>query len=72
MNKLIIKPEHVRNIEGYCLVGVRDFMRLHNINFRQFIQQGILAQTFIDTGDALAIRLVELTCDYETKKMSAV
>jgi len=68
MDDFLIKPEHVRNTEGYCMAGVNDFCRYHGICFKTFIRQGIPAQVLIDTGDALAIALVEQAANYEQQK----
>jgi len=71
MNSLIITTEHLRAIDGYCVAGAREFARLHAINFKQFIQNGIAADELIKTGDALALRIVELAAIYEAQKEEA-
>jgi len=68
MTDLMITTEHLRNIEGYCVVGAREFAKLHGLNFKQFIQNGISASELIKTGDALALKIVELAKHYEAQK----
>jgi len=65
---LIITTEHLRVIEGYCVAGAKDFAKLHHLDFKRFIQEGIPATDLLNTGDALAIRIVELAQQYETQK----
>jgi len=68
MKDLIITTEHLRNVEGYCVAGAREFARLHGLDFKQFIQHGISASELIKTGDALALNMVESAQHYEAQK----
>jgi len=68
---LIITTEHLRVIEGYCVAGAKDFAKLHGFDFKRFIQEGIPAADLFNTGDALAIRIVELAQQYEAQKAAS-
>ncbi|EDQ2494095.1 YhfG family protein [Salmonella enterica subsp. enterica] len=51
---------HVRQA-GYCPQGARLFAQRYGLDFRQFIRDGgIDAAVLLATGDAMAVRLVEL------------
>lgn len=57
---LIVTSRHCR-AAGMCLTpGVRDFCKLHNIDYRDFIKNGIDADVLINTGDAMAIQVVAI------------
>ena len=43
----------------YCNTGARDFFKRHGLDWSDFIKNGIDDQVLIETGDAMAIRLVE-------------
>jgi len=68
---LIITTEHLRNVDGYCVAGAREFAKLHGLDFKQFIQNGIAASDLIKTGDALALNMVELAQQYEAQKAAS-
>jgi len=65
---LIITTEHLRNVDGYCVAGAKEFAKLHGLDFKQFIQHGISAAELINTGDALALKMVERAAQYEAQK----
>lgn len=44
---------------GYCVRGSRAFAERHGLDFRKFIRDGIDAEELLDTGDGMAIALVE-------------
>ncbi|ECG5643242.1 hypothetical protein E1K64_15980 [Salmonella enterica subsp. enterica serovar Poona] len=51
---------HVRQA-GYCPQGSRQFARRYGLDFRRFVREGYIeAEILLATGDALAVRLVEL------------
>jgi len=68
MNNLIITTEHLRNVDGYCVAGARAFAKLHGLDFKAFIGHGISAEQLINTGDALALNMVEQAAQYEAGK----
>lgn len=43
---------------GHCPSGVRNWFLEHNLNFREFLKEGIDAKTFLADGDALAEQVV--------------
>lgn len=55
---MIITMQHCREI-GYCAFGVRKFMQRHGLDFKKFLKVGLDEKHFLDTGDALALKLVE-------------
>jgi len=44
---------------GYCIKGIKEFCKRHNIDFRNFVTHGIDADVLVKTGDAMALRVVE-------------
>jgi|OM-RGC.v1.035602862 hypothetical protein len=44
---------------GHCVAGVRKWFHAHDLDFRQFMREGIDAQTFIARGDGLSLQIVE-------------
>ena len=52
---------HCRMVEQntYCSPGIRLFFKRHNLDLADFIKNGIAAQALIDTGDTMALRVVE-------------
>lgn len=55
-----IRPDDVRRA-GYCMSGARRWFRSHGLDFRTFLKNGIPAADLLATGDAQAIRTVEVT-----------
>lgn len=45
----------------YCNKGARKFFRRHNLDWSEFMKNGLPEEELIRTGDAMAIRLVEST-----------
>lgn len=62
---MIVTIQHVHTVptwtgrQGYCHGQARVFCERHGIDWLTFVREGIDAQQLLDTGDALAIRLVE-------------
>lgn len=56
---MIIKIEHVRKAR-MCMAGTRKFFKRHGLDFHDFIKNGIESSVLIQTGDAMAIRVVEV------------
>lgn len=46
---------------GYCARGTRRWFNRHGLDFNAFRKNGIPEEDLLATGDAMAIRLVELT-----------
>lgn len=45
----------------YCNNGAREFFQRHDLDWSQFVTEGLPEEVFLNTGDHMAIRLVELT-----------
>lgn len=43
---------------GFCVTGTRRWFDRHDLDFRQFLREGIDADTLLATGDAMAQRVV--------------
>lgn len=62
---MIITVDHMHSVptwngrQGYCHSKAREFFARHGLDWLRFLQQGIDSQALLDTGDALAIYLVE-------------
>lgn len=50
--------QHLREI-GYCNRGARQFFARHGLDWRAFLAQGLPAESFERTGDAMALKLVK-------------
>lgn len=48
---------------GYCVTGQKVFARRNNLNWRDFVENGIEDQELLKTGDAMAQELVEKIWD---------
>ena len=44
---------------GLCVNGTRVWFARHDLDFRAFLRDGCTADTLLDTGDAMALRVVE-------------
>lgn len=57
-------PDHITFDDlaraGYCASGARRWFEANNLDFRDFIANGIDADVLLATGDALAERVVAL------------
>jgi len=45
---------------GYCAPGAKGWFAQYRLDFRDFVFNGIDRETFLNTGDAMAKRVVEL------------
>lgn len=43
-----------------CGPGTRRFFKRHNMNWQEFITNGLPEEDFIATGDAMAMKVVEV------------
>lgn len=55
----IVTMRDVRAAEG-CSKGARRFAARHNLDWQDFLNNGILASRLIATGDAMALNIVEV------------
>ena len=49
---------HLREL-GYCNKGARAFFRRHGLDWSAFLRRGLPAEVFEQTGDAMALKLVQ-------------
>lgn len=52
----IVTMRHCRQAKA-CAAGVRTFLRRHNLDYRKFFKQGLPAEEWEGTGDAMAIKI---------------
>lgn len=45
-------------LAGHCAAGARDWFKAHDLDFRDFLTNGIAASVLLATGDALAEQVV--------------
>jgi len=43
----------------YCNRGTRDFFSRHNLDWSEFVRNGLPEEVILATGDAMAIAVVE-------------
>ena len=53
-----VTVNHARQC-NYCAKGIRLFCQRYNINFKDFIKNGISKEHLLETNDQLAINLVK-------------
>ncbi len=51
MSELIIQIKDMRKA-GHCVSGIRDFMKLHDLDMRTFVRQGLPVSAFDGIVDA--------------------
>lgn len=56
--ELIVTIDDVRSA-GMCVHGTRTWFARYGLDFRAFLRNGSDAKTLIETGDAMALRVVE-------------
>jgi len=50
---------------GHCAIGIRRWFEYRGLDFRDFLRNGIDVDIFLATGDAYAIRVVQLKRERE-------
>ena len=52
---------HVRHIRaaGMCMSGAREWFKRHDMSWSEFLAEGRPSGDFVETGDPLALRMVE-------------
>ena len=48
------------NTLHYCARGSREFFQRHGFDWSDFLRNGIEREKFIETGDAMALRCVDV------------
>lgn len=56
---VIVKLEDMRALR-FCSRGARDFFQHHGMDWATFIKEGLPAEQFEATGDAMALKVVEV------------
>jgi hypothetical protein len=62
---VIVTLAHLRSVPGlsrqggFCARGARAWFASHDLDWTDFVRNGIDAQRLLDTGDGLALILVE-------------
>lgn len=56
---ILVTMAHVR-AAGMCSRGARAFFIRHNLDWAEFLAAGLPAETISATGDAMALRVVEV------------
>lgn len=54
-------------LAGHCVAGARDWFKAYDLDFRDFIRNGIDSEEFLATGDALAAQVVERKIERESE-----
>lgn len=54
-----ITMDHVRQAR-MCSRGARDFFRRYNLDWEEFLREGIDEEKLIELGDAMALQVVEV------------
>lgn len=56
---VVVRMEDIRAAR-MCSRGARAFFQRHGLDWQEFLRAGISAQKLIETGDAMALALVEV------------
>jgi hypothetical protein len=56
---VLVTIAHVR-AAGLCVHGTRTWFARHGLDFRAFLREGVQANVLLATGDAMALRVVEV------------
>ncbi|CAD5107246.1 hypothetical protein [Zestomonas carbonaria] len=71
---LIVTIEHLYTVPtwtgrfGFCRPASQAFCETHGIDWLDFVRNGVPAQRLIDTGDALALHVVEHAQQVEAER----
>ena len=57
---LIVSVQDLR-ASRLCFQGARPWFRRHGLDWQRFLKEGIPEEELLATGDAMAIRLVEVS-----------
>lgn len=56
---MIVTMRHVR-AAGMCSYGAREFFKRNNLNWTDFLKQGIDVETLRKTNDAMALQVIKV------------
>ena len=54
----ILTVRHLRSV-GACASGTRLFFKRHNLDYNDFLKNGIDSEKFLATGNAMALKIVK-------------
>ena len=52
-------------LAGHCVAGARDWFKAYDLDFREFIRNGMDSDILLATGDGLAEQVVERKLERE-------
>lgn len=55
----LVTLTHARKL-GYCAQGMREFARIHGLDWQRFISHGLPAADLLATGDHMALEVVRV------------
>lgn len=58
-DKVIVTMKHIR-MAKMCSRGTREFFLRHGLDWSSFLKEGIPAHKLADTGDAMALHVVDV------------
>ena len=59
MNEVVVRMIHVRQAK-MCSHGAREFFKRHNLDWQDFLKNGISAEKLIQLNDAMANQVVKV------------
>lgn len=59
MSDLIVRPRHIRAAPTLCMSGARRWFKAHDLDWSDFLTNGIPASVLGQWGDPLAERAIE-------------
>ena len=59
LENVFVRMEHVRTAR-MCSRGARAFFARHGLDWQKFLREGLPAREIAATGDAMALRVVEV------------
>jgi len=59
MDDKICKVRHAKALD-YCAKGMRIFFKQHGLDYVKFVREGLTPDELRSTGDAMALKVVEL------------
>jgi hypothetical protein len=63
---LLITIDDVRRA-GHCVAGIRRWFETHQLDFRDFLRNGIPAEKMLATGDGQGQQVVERTIERRSR-----
>lgn len=59
MSNIVVTMKHIRKAK-MCSGGTRAFFKRHNLDWSDFLRNGIDAEKLASTGDAMALKVCEV------------